>query len=172
MSGLLMSAGQVLLASGAIQTHAERFWIVSALIGTGYGAVFSLTPIICSVVWGVENFGTNWGIVAIVPAFGATAWGLIYSAVYQAGADHPLHHHLPPLSLLSSSSSSSTLHPPGNNERGWQTPDGSIASSLCFGKECYALTFWTMAVSVWVACGMWLWAWRGLKGWKRRGIAV
>jgi MFS family permease len=84
--GLLSSLGQILLASGAIQNHAERFWVVSALIGAGYGAVFSLTPIIVSVTWGVENFGTNWGIVAIFPAGGAAVWSIVYSAVYQAGS--------------------------------------------------------------------------------------
>ena len=85
-STLLLSLGQLLLASGAIQAHPAAFPLVTALIGTGYGALFSLTPIIVSVVWGVGNFGTNWGIVAMVPAAGATVWGVVYSAVYQAGA--------------------------------------------------------------------------------------
>ena len=83
---VLMSIGQVILASGVIQGHGQLFWLVSASIGAGYGAAFSLTPIIVSVIWGVENFGTNWGICAMVPAFGATVWGLIYSAVYQWAA--------------------------------------------------------------------------------------
>lgn len=136
---LLASLGQVVLASGAIQNHGERFALVSALIGAGYGAVFSLTPIIVSVVWGVENFGTNWGIVAMVPAGGAAVWGVVYSAVYQAG-------------------------------EGKGGPGGE--DSMCYGMRCYAPTFWAMAVSVWVACGLWVWAWRGPGGWARRGIAV
>ncbi|KAI4763580.1 ARM repeat-containing protein [Aureobasidium sp. EXF-3400] len=53
---LIMSVGQAILASGLVQDHGERFWWVSAAVGAGYGAVFSLTPIITSVVWGVENF--------------------------------------------------------------------------------------------------------------------
>lgn len=85
-SALLLSLGQVLLAAGVIQNHAERFWLVSTLIGSGYGALFSLTPLIISVIWGVENFGTNWGIVAMVPALGATVWGVVYSNVYQWAA--------------------------------------------------------------------------------------
>ncbi|KAF2401477.1 MFS general substrate transporter, partial [Trichodelitschia bisporula] len=133
---LLMSCGQILLASGAIQNHGSRFGIVSALIGAGYGAVFSLTPIIISVVWGVENFGTNWGIVAMVPAAGAAVWGVVYSAVYQAAAG------------------------------------GGRDQTLCYGEGCYSPTFWAMAVSVWVACGLWGWAWRGPGGWARRGVAV
>ena len=139
---LLMSIGQVVLASGVIQGHGERFWVVSAAVGAGYGAVFSLTPIIVSVVWGVENFGTNWACVATVPAAGATIWGLLYSAVYQGAT---------------------------------QSPDKTIptvAENLCYGWECYAPTFWAMAVSVWIAALLWLTAWRGPKGWYRRGAVV
>lgn len=134
---VLLSIGQAFLASGFIQNHGDRFWIVSACIGAGYGAVFSLTPIIVSVVWGVENFGTNWGIVAIVPASGATIWGMIYSGVYQSAA---------------------------GNSKG--------DDSMCYGMSCYAPTFWAMSVSVWFACGLWIWAWKGPNGWTHRGIPV
>jgi len=143
-SALLLSLGQVILASGAIQGHAERFWIVSTLIGSGYGAIFSLTPLIVTVIWGVENFGTNWGIVATVPALGATVWGVVYSTVYQWGAEK--------------SASSSVLD-----------PEEEI---LCYGKQCYATSFWAMAISVWVGCGLLIWAWKGRGGWSQRGIAV
>lgn len=85
-STVLFSLGQLVLASGLIQAHPFIFPLVSALVGLGYGAVFSLTPIIVSVVWGVQNFGTNWGIVAVVPAAGAALWGAIYAAVYDGAA--------------------------------------------------------------------------------------
>jgi len=139
--GLLTSLGQVILASGFIQQHGERFWIVSSLIGAGYGAIFSLTPIIITVIWGVENFGTNWGIVAMVPALSTALWGIIYSKVYQWAA-------------------------------GGTEIDGHEEEVLCYGMACYAPTFWVMAVSVWVACGLWVWAWKGRGGWSSRGIAV
>jgi hypothetical protein len=144
---VLLSIGLVALASGFIQNHGERFWIVSGLVGAGYGAVFSLTPIIITVIWGVENFATNWGIVAMFPALGSTTWGLIYSAVYQAGAKDPL--------------------PSGPSSNG-----GSGDGSFCYGSHCYALTFWGMAVSVWIACFMVLWAWKGRNGWAQRGIVI
>ncbi|KAL8905740.1 MAG: hypothetical protein Q9207_002454 [Kuettlingeria erythrocarpa] len=86
-STVLFSVGQLLLASGLVQTQPSTFPLVSALVGLGYGAVFSLTPIIVSVVWGVQNFGTNWGIVAVVPAAGAAMWGVIYAAVYDGAAN-------------------------------------------------------------------------------------
>lgn len=139
----VMSIGQFILATGAIQGHGERFWIISTTVGLGYGAIFSLVPICVSVIWGVENFGTNWGVVATAPAFGATLWGLVYSGVYQGAADR----------------SGAPDQPPGED-------------TLCYGAACYAPTFGAMAVSVWIACALWLFAWRGPGGWVRKGIAV
>ena len=141
-SAVLLILGQIVLASGFVQNHGERFWIVSTLIGSGYGALFSLTPLIITVIWGVENFGTNWGIVAMVPAAGATVWGIIYSTVYQWGAEN-----------------SAVSH------------DG-VDELLCYGKQCYETTFWAMAVSVSIGCGLWIWAWKGKDGWSSRGICV
>ncbi|KAL2069656.1 hypothetical protein VTL71DRAFT_14335 [Oculimacula yallundae] len=143
LSAIFLSLGQVLLASGLIQNHGERFWIVSSLIGSGYGSLFSLTPLMISVIWGVENFGTNWGIVAMVPAAGATFWGVVYSQVYQMAAK-------------------ARSFGAGSEEE----------DVLCYGKECYAPTFWAMAVSVWIGCGLWIWAWKGPGGWSKRGISV
>ena len=151
---LIMSLGQISLATGVLQGHGGLFWLVSASIGAGYGAVFSLVPIIISVVWGVENFGTNWGIVATAPALGATIWGLVYSGVYQWAADRETM----PLII--------TAGDGGGGEA------GQVEDVLCYGAMCYAPTFWAMAVSVWIAVGLWIWAWRGPGGWRRRGIAV
>ncbi|KAH6847968.1 major facilitator superfamily domain-containing protein [Chaetomium sp. MPI-CAGE-AT-0009] len=144
----LLSLGLAILASGLVQNHGDRFWVVSGLVGAGYGAVFSLTPIIITVIWGVENFATNWGIVAMFPALGATLWGLVYSAVYQGAADR-------------------AAPSPGGGGAG-----GGEQDNLCYGEECYAPAFWAMAVSVWVACGLVLWAWKGRNGWAQRGIVV
>lgn len=145
---VILSLGLVGLASGAIQNHGERLLIVSGLIGAGYGAVFSLTPIIITVIWGVENFATNWGIVAMFPALGATMWGMLYSAVYQTGAKK------------------SVSSGPGGGEGGGE------GDNLCYGSACYAPAFWAMAGSVWLACGLVLFAWKGRNGWARRGIIV
>lgn len=81
-----MSLGFILLATPFTLNHPSLFHVTSSLVGFGYGASFALMPIIISVVWGVENFGTNWGIVAMVPAAGAAMWGVIYSAGYETAA--------------------------------------------------------------------------------------
>ncbi|CAI7674984.1 unnamed protein product [Penicillium palitans] len=82
-SAFLLSLGYLLLASPLPLAHPGIFNLTTALIGFGYGSAFSLAPIIISVVWGVENFATNWGIVAMMPAAGAALWGIVYSAAYQ-----------------------------------------------------------------------------------------
>lgn len=141
---LLMSLGLTFLASGAVQNHADRFWVVSGLVGAGYGAIFSLTPLVVAIIWGVENFATNFGIIAMLPAVGSTFWGLVYSGVYQAGAKAT------PLSS-----------------------DGSEDDDLfCYGKQCYSGTFWAEAVCVWIACVLVFYAWKGKGGWKQRGIVI
>ncbi|KAI2732525.1 hypothetical protein CBS147332_1664 [Penicillium roqueforti] len=86
-SAFLLSLGYLLLASPLPLAHPGIFNLTTALIGFGYGSAFSLAPIIISVVWGVENFATNWGIVAMMPAAGAALWGIIYSAAYQNAMD-------------------------------------------------------------------------------------
>ncbi|KAH0564796.1 hypothetical protein GP486_001809 [Trichoglossum hirsutum] len=168
---LILSLGQVLLASGMAQHHGERFWAISALIGSGYGAAFSLTPIIISVVWGVENFGTNWGIVAIAPALGATVYSVIYSWFYQkaAGQQEPWS---PPARLLGAAGSAFGGLNFGTMVAAADSARGAVKDTLCYGRACYAPTFWIMSASVWIACGLWIWAWKGPGGWNRRGIAV
>lgn len=138
----LMSVGLAFLASGAVQDHAERFWVVSGLVGAGYGAIFSLTPLVVSIIWCAENFATNFGIIAMLPALGSTFWGLVYSAVYQAGAKV--------------SSSAGPL----------------VDQNFCYGLQCYSSAFWAEAISVWAACALLFWVWKGQSGWQRRGIIV
>ena len=84
-SGILSALSQLLVASTLVQRHPALFRLVSAFAGLGYGTVFSITPTIVNVVWGPRNFGTNYGIVCVVPAAGAAMWSAVYSAVYQRG---------------------------------------------------------------------------------------
>lgn len=85
---VLLTLGFALLASPLTSANPTPvFPVVSSFIGLGYGAIFSLTPIIVSIVWGVENFGTNWGLIAMVPAGGAAAWGFIYALIYEKAAE-------------------------------------------------------------------------------------
>ena len=140
---ILLAIGLFFLASGVVQGHAERFWVVSGLVGAGYGAIFSLVPLIVTIIWGVENFATNFGIIATVPALGAVFWGSIFSAVYEAAA------------------------------RNSQSAPGDDSDDVfCYGKECYAPTFWAQGLTVLLACLMLCWAWKGPSGWQQRGVVI
>ncbi|KAG6037422.1 putative monocarboxylate transporter mch1 [Claviceps citrina] len=142
---VIMSLGLIFLASGAVQNHADRFWVVSGLVGAGYGAIFSLTPLIVTIIWGVENFATNFGIIAMLPALGSTFWGLVYSGVYQAGAK-----------------ASSSLERDGREDD----------DLFCHGKQCYSGTFWAEGICVWIACVLVFHVWKGKNGWQQRGIVI
>lgn len=85
-SAFLFSLGFLLLSSPFPVQHPQLAHITTGLVGIGYGSAFSLVPIIINVVWGVENFATNWGIVSMFPAIGAAVWGVLYSSVYQSAA--------------------------------------------------------------------------------------
>ena len=82
----------------------------------------------------------------MTPAAGATLWGAVYALVYQRGAD--------------------------NTDLNLGPREKDVDDVLCYGTRCYAPTFWAMTVSVWVAMGLWVYAWRGPGGWKKRGVAV
>ncbi|KAJ5563424.1 Major facilitator superfamily domain general substrate transporter [Penicillium sp. DV-2018c] len=131
-SAILLSLGYLLLASPLPQSHPPLLNLTTALIGSGYGGAFSLAPIIISVVWGVENFATNWGIVAMMPAAGAALWGIVYSAAYQHAVDV-----------------------------GLDGADGGLRDGQCRGWRCYGFWAVGCTVSVWVACLAWVVAWRG-----------
>ena len=133
-SALVLSLGYLLLTSPLPLAHPGTFHITTALVGFGYGASFSLTPLIISVVWGVENFGTNWGIVAMVPAVGAAVWGVVYSSGYEAAL---------------------RLQPPHGGDG-----DGD---GQCYGWRCYGFWALGCTLSVWVAMIFWIIAWRQWK---------
>jgi MFS family permease len=79
-AGLFLVALIYMLA--VVPASPQSFPFVTALIGLVNGACFALVPLLISSVWGVENFGTNWGIVATMPALGATVWSALYSVGY------------------------------------------------------------------------------------------
>ena len=60
----------------------STFWISAISIGAGYGGLFTVYPLIISVVWGNDNFATYWGCLATAPAVGSTAFGILYATMY------------------------------------------------------------------------------------------
>lgn len=83
----ICALGFTVLATGVLQGSPQAFWIITCLIGLGYGSLFSLAPTIVSIVWGEEKFGTHWGLIEITPAIGGTIWGYIYSLIFTNATD-------------------------------------------------------------------------------------
>jgi MFS family permease len=73
---MLLAILQVLacfiLAYAPLASLRSHFFLGTALLGLGYGGIFTLAPTIVSVVWGVGGFGRNWGILTFSP--GITVW--------------------------------------------------------------------------------------------------
>ena len=103
-------------------TTPDMLWVSSASIGTSYGAMFSLVPMIIIEWFGLARFSRNWGMVAISPAIG----GNIFSLAFGMNLDQ--HASLP------ASGVESIMHRDS-------VPRGGLPDStdhLCFdGLECY-----------------------------------
>lgn len=134
---LIPSAGMLLLSfltlaiPALVPTNPEYFPLSSALLGLGYGAAFSLVPIIISVVWGAENFATNWGVVAMMPAGGAAIWSIVYSGFYSSAS--------------------------GDGSNGSGVGEGECRGYGCYGWWAIGCTFSvTVAIGLWaIAWRMW-----------------
>lgn len=159
-SGLFLFTGQILLASSTVQHYPNLFPLVSALNGIGYGGVFSLTPIIIGVVWGVDNFGTNWGIVAATPAVAGTIWGAVYSVVYEHGVGDR---------RGGGGGGVGGLGGEGGVASGGGGGGGREDSRLCYGARCYVPTFAAMAACSFIALAAWTRAWHA---WRKNGVVV
>lgn len=162
---VMMCAAQVFVAAGGVDQAGERFWWVSSAMGAGYGAVFTLAPTIVSLVWGVENFGTNWGIITVTPAVGATLFGVVFAMNYDNAAKAQEH----VLGMLGA-----YYHQVADSSEGLLSmavvnAGEGAPPAVCYGKECYDVAFWVMGGSVAAACGFWALAWRG---WRARGTVV
>ena len=82
-TAMLLSAGFLYLSFAAT---AHTFWISAACIGAGYGGLFTVYPLIISIVWGNDNFATFWGCLATAPAVGSTAFGIMFANFYDQAA--------------------------------------------------------------------------------------
>ncbi|GBB84527.1 hypothetical protein RclHR1_01110012 [Rhizophagus clarus] len=55
-----------------------KLMVVTIFVGFGFGNLYAITPIIISEWFGIKNFGSNWGIIACVPAFGGQLFNLLF----------------------------------------------------------------------------------------------
>ncbi|KAK7444060.1 hypothetical protein VKT23_015457 [Stygiomarasmius scandens] len=79
VSGIVLSSQ---LAASRIDEVSD-LWKSSALLGLGYGSVFSLYAAICIEWFGLPHFSENWGYLSLSPLFG----GNIFSVAFGRNLD-------------------------------------------------------------------------------------
>lgn len=72
-----------MLASGRFD-FPNFYYSVSAINGFSYGALFTLYPTMVALIWGVEGFGSHWGLFILGPAIGSVFYGILFGNVYQS----------------------------------------------------------------------------------------
>ncbi|KAL6056347.1 Nodulin-like domain-containing protein, variant 3 [Balamuthia mandrillaris] len=75
----LMGAAHLLLAM------AGQVWVVALatpFVGLAYGGLYAAYPTLVSLLFGLKNFGQNWGWLALAPASGGLCLGLLASVLY------------------------------------------------------------------------------------------
>lgn len=123
-------------------------------------------------MWGTENFGTNWGIIAVTPVVGITLFGIIFAIVYDNAARAQ---QMLALLLGAYYHGDPTLRT-GDIDGPQQGELVRVfvknSNLVCYGRQCYETTYWIMGASVCVACLCWLWAWKGRGGWVERKVNI
>lgn len=67
------------LGFGLLSVGWNHMDVISVVVGIGYGTVFTVFPTLVATVWGVEIFGSTWGLFLAAPAIGAIVFGMLYA---------------------------------------------------------------------------------------------
>lgn len=63
----------------------------TCIIGFAYGCMFGIAPVLCSEMFGLQNFSTNWGLMSVFPGISGNIYNLMYGHVYDRHADPATH---------------------------------------------------------------------------------
>lgn len=61
--------------------------VMLGINGFCYGSMYCSGPVIAAEVWGVEQFGRNWGVLSYSPLLGSVLLSLLYAFMYDNQAD-------------------------------------------------------------------------------------
>ncbi|KAG9294066.1 hypothetical protein G9A89_001307 [Geosiphon pyriformis] len=75
-ASIFIFTGQLIVSYFVVDLN--RLWISSALIGFGYGNIFSIGPTIISEWFGLRRFGLNWGLISCSTAIGGQILSILY----------------------------------------------------------------------------------------------
>jgi MFS family permease len=78
LAGILALSGLVTVGS-FVEKVPGIFVIASGIIGIAYGIVFTAFPTLVASLWGVEIFGSTWGLFLGAPAVGSCLFGGLYA---------------------------------------------------------------------------------------------
>ncbi|CAK9784994.1 unnamed protein product [Cutaneotrichosporon oleaginosum] len=62
-------------------TDVSRLWMVSAALGTAYGALFNVLPMLVLEWFGMSHFGQNWGFTSMAPVVGGNIFLTLFGAL-------------------------------------------------------------------------------------------
>jgi len=89
---LFLTCSAVILAFSFAWTEVvvrsrRTIWVLSVGAGLVNGSVFNILPGILSSIWGIQNLGRNFGILALSPLLGTPTFSLLYSYVAASHTD-------------------------------------------------------------------------------------
>eukprot|EP00047_Mylnosiga_fluctuans_P024693 m.168279 g.168279 ORF g.168279 m.168279 type:complete len:525 (+) comp9906_c1_seq5:3-1577(+) len=65
-----------------------QLMLACVLIGTFFGGLIAIAPVMVSDLFGYRYYGTNWGFIVLAPATGSVLFGFLYGAVFDLHATH------------------------------------------------------------------------------------
>ncbi|KAE9407195.1 MFS general substrate transporter [Gymnopus androsaceus JB14] len=91
-STLLVLVAFILLLSQVAAAYIENvgiLWRASALLGLGYGSMFSLYATLCIEWFGLPHFSENWGYFSLSPLFGGNIFSILFGRNLDAHEQDP-----------------------------------------------------------------------------------
>ncbi|KAJ3777370.1 major facilitator superfamily domain-containing protein [Lentinula raphanica] len=138
-STLLILVASIILSSQLAASYIENvrvLWRASALLGLGYGSMFSLYATLCIEWFGLPHFSENWGYLSLSPLFG----GNIFSVAFGRNLD---------------------AHERTPGESSYMPPPPGIPPRQCLeGLSCYVTSLRLTTGACVCALGLSVWAMR------------
>lgn len=84
MVGCMTLEAAALLVLAGIGVEAWEVVVAGAAVGYAFGGLWAVFPTLVSLLFGLRNFGQNWGWLVIGSATGGMAFGMTASRIYDA----------------------------------------------------------------------------------------
>lgn len=88
LSGILFILGSIAIY---LNTSSAQLAYYTSFLGFAYGNMFGIAPVLCSELFGLRNFSTNWGMMSIAPGIAGNIFNLLYGKIYDQHSDTATH---------------------------------------------------------------------------------